>query len=210
MDTNHTYVDCDWCKNRQDGPFITNADCHRCSGTGQVIDPREILCNLCGESMCPLGTEFEQDPLGLINAQVTGGYFSDHLLDLNTYQFSLCEKCLRHIFMKCKIPPKIGEYNLLQEKPIWEDGMTFEQDQASYEYSQWKEAGGHHQAYLNRKCNIKKDCPNSAIYTYLFSDDFSEDCSCEEHKGAYAQTVDTVRVKFMISCQENCQPRACR
>lgn len=57
-----------------------------------------------------------------------------------------------------------------------------EQDQSSYEYRVWQDNGGHHQAYLDQKCNRKKDCSNKAEYTILYSSQtYSEECACETH-----------------------------
>ena len=127
-----------------------------------------------------MGTSNEVYPQGLENIKVHGGYDSYHLLDMNEYVFSLCEECLRKIFVQCKIPPTVIDR---MGRPFSESPYTFADDQKSYEYRIWKDNGGHHQAYLNRKCNSSKDCPNDAIYTLLHnSTDFTEDCFCEEHK----------------------------
>ena len=124
--------------------------------------------------------EVEQTPHGLYNAQVMGGYYTPgHLLDMNRYTFSFCEKCLRQLFMQCKIKPIVDEMDFqgnIQEHECWE------RDQHSYEYNMWRENGGHHQAYLDRKCNAEKDCPNRAVYTIRNSGEFTEDSCCEEHK----------------------------
>lgn len=186
MKKKHNYVDCHHCKWRleQEPDFDWNNNiCHRCNNARRIIDPKELLCNLCGESIChdikTLSGHWEtKDPHGLYNAQVTGGYNSYHLLDLNRYTFSFCEKCLRQLFMQCKIKPLVEEvFGDSASEESWED------DQETYEYRVWYDAGGHHQAYLNRTCNIKKDCPNKAVYTRYINDHFSEDCCCEEHKG---------------------------
>jgi hypothetical protein len=126
---------------------------------------------MCGGTMCPIGSMNGQIPHGLYNAKVSGGYDSYHLLDMNTYVFSFCEECLRKLFMQCKIPP------LVNNNP-----EEFAHDQTQYEYREWQRTGGYHQAYLDRKCNFVKDCPNRAEYTQLISDSFTENCCCEEHK----------------------------
>ncbi len=119
-----------------------------------------------------------EDPHGLYNAKVVGGYESYHLLDMNQYTFSFCEKCLRQLFIQCKIKPDIDELNFQggSKEDSWED------DQRSYEHRVWIDDGGHHQAYLDRKCNSRKNCPNKAVYTIYINDRFSEDSTCEEHK----------------------------
>lgn len=183
-------VDCLWCKEWEEAWHLLPEphevrDCRRCNNTKKIDDPREVLCNLCGECMCPLGTYNEQVPHGLYNAKVTGGYDSYHLLDMSQYTFSFCEKCLRQLFIQCKIKPEIHDMNFdLNFNPtIAYQEYSWEDDQKSYEYNVWRDNGGHHQAYLNRKCNSIKDCPNDAIYTLLHNDiDFTENSFCEEHK----------------------------
>lgn len=181
MKKEHTYVKCQACEwqleNYPDRDWKENP-CRQCNNTRQVVDPREILCNLCGETMCPIGTHNEQYPHGLYKAKVMGGYDSYHLLDMNRYTFSFCEKCLRELFIQCKIKPDVDDMD-------FDDNATecgWEQDQSSYEYRVWCDSGGAHQAYLNKTCNMKKDCPNKAVYTRLINDNFSEECCCEEHK----------------------------
>jgi len=164
--------------------------CSKCKNTRQVIDPKEILCNLCGECMCPLGTMNEQYPHGLYKAKVDGGYDSYHLWDMTQYTFSFCEKCLRQLFMQCKIKPTVNELNFgnnTEGLPFIDvgDESSWEQDQTSYEYRVWVDSGGFKQAYLNKKCNSEKDCPNKAVYTVYMYEEFTEECCCEEHKARF-------------------------
>lgn len=192
--SNQQYVECDWCKNWvQDEK--TKRLCGRCQNTRLVQNPRDILCNMCGECMCPLGTMNEQSPNGLHNAIVVGGYDSYHLLDCHSYKFSLCEKCLRDMFSKAKIKPSISEVWLspveTERKVKWED------DQNWYEYKVWRDGGGHHQNYLDQKCNCIQNCPNKAEYTVWYSDEFSEDCVCEEHKDYHHLVVNATLTKFV-------------
>lgn len=172
------YVECQFCKDWTDKTKYFHGTCKYCNNTKKVIDPKDLLCNLCGETMCPLGTHNEQIPHGLYNAEVRGGYESYHLFDLNTYIFSFCEKCLRELFNKCKVLPEVlNDYD-----SEWD----FKEDQKYYEYKIWKDNGGHHQAYLDRKCNAVKDCQNKAAYTRLHNGEFTEESSCEEHKNLWA------------------------
>jgi hypothetical protein len=181
MKNKHTYVECHGCKWQLEQNIVPDRDwvknpCPNCNNTRQVIDPKEILCNMCGECMCPFGTMNEQVPHGLHDAKVQGGYDSYHLMDMTMYTFSFCELCLRKLFNQCKIPPKLKDGSQYDEP-------TYALDQESYEYRLWCDNGGHHQAYLNKKCNIKKDCPNIAIYTLLHDhNEFTEEALCEEHK----------------------------
>lgn len=192
----HTYVKCQGCEwqleNYPDRDWV-KSPCPNCHNTRQVIDPRELLCNMCGECMCPLGTHNEQYPHGLFKAEVMGGYDSYHLFDMTRYVFSFCEKCLRQMFIQCKVKPEIYDmdFNNNSTEEEWE------RDQSSYEYRLWKDNGGHHQAYLNKLCNTKKDCPNKAVYTIMINDRFSEDCSCDEHKGRYHGGVSYKLVPFI-------------
>jgi hypothetical protein len=178
MSKEHTYVVCRSCGHWSDH-LRRKEICRACNNTRQVIDPREILCNLCGECMCPVDTMNEQVPHGLYQAEVTGGYNSYHLFDMSKYVFSFCEKCLRQLFIQCKIKPEIFDINRGREE-------GWELDQKYYEYMIWKDNGEHHQAYLNSRCNTEKDCPNSAVYTRLHNDEFSENCACEDHKDEHA------------------------
>lgn len=169
---------------------------------------QEEFCNLCGESCRPSGvnrwgpwsSEYNH---GLLNAKVVGGYHSNHLLDMNQYTFSFCEPCLRKLFIQCKIKPRINDMNfplvLDGKSPMIEgDEFPWELDQETWEYRMWEDSGGFHQAFLNKKCNQKKDCPNKAVYTVLFSDSlFSEEACCEEHKAKWKNTINARFVPFI-------------
>lgn len=203
MNKEHNYAECHYCKwqlEQQPDRDWAKYPCHKCNNTRSIIDPKEHLCNMCGECMCHeiktlSGTWSTNDPYGLFEAKVTGGYESYHLLDLNRYTFSFCEKCLRQMFVQCKIKPIIEEVGFDNNVMRTE---TWEQDQAAYEYRLWQDNGGHHQAFLNKKCNTIKDCPNQAKYTVLYSDrDFSEQCCCEEHRNQGAWAVNARFVPFI-------------
>jgi len=203
----HTYVKCllcEWVLESQPEHDWNERPCRRCNNTRLVISPDEILCNLCGESMCPLdaGNSNSQAPNGLYKARVDGGYDSEHLLDMTGYTFSFCELCLRKLFMLCKIKPTITELEMGNTPDgglgyVEGENGSWEADQNYYEYREWKRLGGFHEAYLNKMCNSVKDCPNKAIYTVLFSDEFSEYSSCEEHKSEHNNTINATFVKFI-------------
>jgi hypothetical protein len=184
----HNYVDCRRC-DHWDPEDRLKQICKGCNNSGKIIDPKELLCNLCGECVCPLGTMNEQYPHGLFNAKVQGGYDSYHLFDMNTYTFSFCEKCLRNLFNQCKIPPDLFD-------SISSSSDDYAQDRKQYEFRVWKDEGGCHRAYLNGKCNFVKDCPNKAVYTQLHNGDFTEACSCEEHKELWGYSNSEL-VKFI-------------
>lgn len=183
-------VECKRCNHWSDA-YRRGQVCSNCNNTKLARDPREILCNMCGGCMCPIGTMNESYPHGLHEATVSGGYDSYHLFDTTNYQFSFCEECLRKLFIQCKIPPTIthymgGEDDNLSNEQIWKDDLRY------YEYRIWKDNGGHHQAYVNKKCNAVKDCPNAAVYTKLNSNDFTEDCNCEDHKDLHMYSNSTL------------------
>ncbi len=143
-------------------------------------------CNLCGESMIGyhgyksgMMDPIKIGPQGLIEAKVIGTYFSDHLLDCHQYTFSLCELCLRKLFIKCVIPPKVNECSIFDEKI--ESDLSFEEEQKIYEYQAFEKNGGALAAYKNGLCNSIKDCKNKAIYSHFYSGEFSTKCCCEEH-----------------------------
>lgn len=64
----------------------------------EVNEVEDIICNKCGNSCFG-----EMNYNGLIEAEVSGGYDSTHLLDGESYQFSICESCLDEIFNSFKI-----------------------------------------------------------------------------------------------------------
>jgi hypothetical protein len=155
----HNYVKCDRC-DQWDLEERHKTLCKDCNNTQKIVDPKEILCNLCAVYVRPLGTMNENCGHGLEDISIAGGHNSYHLFDGTTYTFDLCEKCLRELFINCKIKPKVFD-RMVYEQVGWEG------DQEHYEYRIWKDTGGHHQAYLDRKCNAVKDCPNRAEYTVL-------------------------------------------
>lgn len=153
---------------------------------------------MCGECLCPheekiSGKWSSVYPHGLVDASVQGGYESYHLLDMSVYNFSICEKCLRVLFNQFKIPPEVIDktYGIDDDRDEWEF------DQRAYEYRVWKDSGAHHEAYMNRRCNAVKDCPNRAEWTIRISGDFTEDCACDEHKNAAHNCSNCTKVKFI-------------
>lgn len=167
-------VDCDWCIDWGEDRR-KEVRCPRCNDSRKVPDPKEVICNLCGECTRPLGTFVEQSVHGLENLEVIGGYFSTHLFDLRSYSFSLCEKCLRNIFNQCKVPPLVQEVSLSGFPSInfpstntymYDEKIEYSQDKESHDYRMWCDQGGHHLAYLNKKCNSVKNCCNAAMMPY--------------------------------------------
>lgn len=188
------YIPCTHCAARDDDS-IQRFTCHYCRGKKKIIDPETILCNMCGESLCIdisvlSGKWQSNEPQGLQDAKVTGGYESYHLLDMTSYTFSLCEHCLRKMFNQFKIKPDIDD--ALDRAPY-----SWEEDQNSYEERLWRDAGKHHQAYLDRICNKNRNCGKEAVYTIFLSDEFTEDTSCEDHKDSWYNCVNAKLVKFI-------------
>jgi hypothetical protein len=75
----------------------------------------EVLCNKCGGDMrtkriADDGVEFFTGYYGMIDASVSGGFLSEHLDDVTTYRFSLCEKCLAELFGSFAHPPRVDKY----------------------------------------------------------------------------------------------------
>lgn len=156
---------------------------------------------MCHERTNKYGTWRADTPHGLYEETVIGGYESYHLFDMTAYTFSFCEECLRKLFLQCKIKPLVTDLTFSSSPtglPTIEPGeiVGWEQDQKSYEYRLWHDNGGHHQAYLDKKCNAVKDCPNQAVYTLLHNHtDFTEDALCEEHKDH--KYMNSTLVKFI-------------
>lgn len=200
--THTKFIDCPRCPKD-----ALREQCGLCKGTGQAVSPEDQLCNMCGGKMCheyqnKSGKWAADVPHGLYEETIIGGYESYHLFDMTAYTFSLCEECLRKMFVQFKIKPAVHDVKfpmVLDANSDYEKGeeRSWEDDFNSYEYRVWNDYGGHHQAYLDKKCNRVKDCPNAAIYTRLYRDEFTEDSSCEEHKDRYFQKNVHKLVKFI-------------
>ncbi len=184
-------VPCTACEYQRDSSRQGDkAPCDICNKTRMMIDPNDVLCNMCGERNRPKGHN-EAYSFGLENVSVSGGYESTGLLDMHTYTFNVCENCLRVLFNQFKIPPKV--------KDGFEE-IDFKKDQEYYEYHQWKYSlDGEKEAYKAGLCNTMiKACPNKAIYSVYYSGEFSTDCCCEEHKSWYGNTFG-IELKPFIS-----------
>lgn len=71
--------------------------------TREVTKIIDIKCNKCGET-CQKGSAESPDYYGLIEPEISAGYYSTHLSDGCTYSFSLCERCLDDLFQSFKLP----------------------------------------------------------------------------------------------------------
>ncbi len=147
--------------------------CGTCNDSGLI---QEKPCNLCGDDMTMINGIDNGDAAGLKDVSVMGGYNSYHLFDLNNYKFSFCEKCLRKLFEQCVIKPKITDYTT-------DENISWDEDQKAYEYRDWANSAKFHEAYLKRRCNTIKDCPNEAIYSIQLDEDeitITEQGVCKE------------------------------
>jgi hypothetical protein len=134
-----------------------------------------------------------------VDAKVTGGYDSHHLFDLTTYIFSFCEECLRKLFNQCKIKPRLHDTNITTGELGPEE--SWEQDQEYYEERIWQSSSAPHEAYLNKQCNTKKDCPHEAVYSIFYEGEsdyiFTEQTSCEAHKSNWKNHVSVVLKSYV-------------
>lgn len=134
--TSGKYKPCERCREaREAGDFDQAFACSSCKGRGAVRSRESWVCNGCGDCLCP-GKEGEMNgdcPHGLVDATVTGGYSSEHLSDMTSYTFSLCEKCLRDAFATFKIPPKTAGYGFSGEDEDEEPYTKEVADKAAYE-----------------------------------------------------------------------------
>lgn len=174
------FVTCQNCSHWSDESRVDNL-CKRCNNSKLVLNPKDLLCNMCGGNMCH---ENAQYPQGLFNISVSGGFGSYYLFDCTSYIFSLCEKCLRKSFNEFIIKPKVFESGCWYdyENDIHKNDIPWEEDQKMYEDRLWVDSGGPHKAYLNNKCNVIRDCSNDALYTIFINDKFTEKCCCAEHE----------------------------
>ena len=74
-----------------------------------------VKCNKCGCDCQKFSKNINDEKFsvgyyGLIDANVQGGYESVELSDCVEYTFSLCEKCLKELFVSFKTPPKYYIY----------------------------------------------------------------------------------------------------
>lgn len=98
--------------------------CHRKDGEATCPHCEDKICNLCGLS-CTLGDDAPRCDYngGLINASVSGGYFSTAgngegaLDDGESYKFSLCEWCLDWLFSRFQKPVETASYMFVNDVP---------------------------------------------------------------------------------------------
>ncbi len=175
------------CVNGKIVHFITGAEmnCHLCGGVGSIRDPASYVCNACGDSMLPVFPDWWLKrnikdvtncfPLGLVDAQVHGGYDSHHLFDLTTYQWSMCEKCLRAMFNGFKVPPHVSDFHAGSE--------SYEDDRKYWEFRCWKDSGEALAWARSGRCNGVLKCPNATTHRQYNSAAISaEESRCDDHE----------------------------
>lgn len=126
----------------------------------------------------------DTSPHGLVEARVSGGYHSFHLMDCTSYTFSLCEKCLRSLFDGFAVPPFVRDSNGWTD----EDGgpHTYTRDREAYEDRLWVESGSMKENYLAGLCTATKKCNKVARWTFLDEpkdafDLYARDAVCDDH-----------------------------
>ena len=99
-----------------------------------VKEEAEHFCNKCGMS-CKghIGNQ-----LGLIEAEVSGGYDSTHLGDGDVYRFSLCERCVKELIDSFKLHAKQGNYLFPDELNDIDRHQYVESELTPEEREQWK------------------------------------------------------------------------
>ena len=168
------YLACTICaESRAQGRFDSAKSCHQCNGYGFY---REYTCNSCAD---PTPIPRGQGIRGLV---VSGGYDSQHLTDCTTYEFSVCEKCVRGLFGIFKEPPALDGY-------LGNAAGTYAKDLEYYKFSQWKKAGGQKEKLLTGICNATEECQNPAIWRHFTSSILKEESVCDEHKDGFSNSL---------------------
>lgn len=88
----------------------------------EVEETEDIICNKCGESCNVVPKDLNSSMKefnGIIEYEVSGGYFGTAIADGDGYRFSVCEKCLVEFMKSFKIDPYVGnimDYGLTPEE----------------------------------------------------------------------------------------------
>ena len=178
MKSNYTL--CSSCSEaRNNGELAFARKCRKCKGTGIVRNPETYICNKCGESLVYGKTADVDDAYGLVDANVGGGYFSEHLCDGTGYIFSVCEKCLREFFNECKVPPEVYDYIYGSED------LTYEKDRLHSENYLWLQTNEPVERFEKGICNVNKLCEKPAVWRVLLNGEPLKEIVCDEHKKPY-------------------------
>lgn len=170
--TDDMFETCPHCVGLRLGSPSRARSCRSCKGTGFRRKVTTYICNGCGGSLVP-APEHTPDAYGLIDAQITGGYFSEALSDGPTYVFSLCETCLRKAFDTFAIPPK-----------VFVDGKGTEEayavERAAFQRGQWRAV--HAPARFGTgRCNYEEACEGEAAWVRFVFDEMVTDAFCANH-----------------------------
>ena len=140
-------------------------------------------CNKCGIDCDRAYDEALKSPYGL-STSVSGGYLSDYLVDGHTYEFNICEKCLREMFDGFITKPlvkfhhyeqvRIDELKNTYYEIVPYEIVPYEKDKSIFEEALWLNNGGEKEKYLQKLCSITYLCKNTAKYS-LVPDDMSFD-----------------------------------
>jgi len=166
------YKVCEGCKGFRESGQLSNAIvCRRCDGKGIVVAPESYVCNMCGGGMVgEIG-----NILGLAGASVSGGPDSDGLSDMMSYRFSICEKCLRSMFEKFKVPVQPKGYGGFPDED-WKTHLEY------LRRRDWQWDKGREKKYPTGLCTYDKKCRNKGEWLYLCSDRPNADHFCKKHK----------------------------
>lgn len=191
--------------------FLTGEkmNCHLCGGVGSIRDPATYVCNACGGSMLPEFPEWwlkrhggpngdgglveRSFPLGLVDAQVTGGYDSRHIFDLTTYEWSMCEGCLRTMFNGFKVAPHVSD--------AFHGGASYkyEDDRKHWVFRCWKDSGEALAWARSGRCNGSLKCPNATTHRQFNSGSISaEESRCDEHEDV-GLALNVESVSFLVA-----------
>ena len=175
---------CDVCKSWRQSSLEEDIqlaiNCSVCKGTGFVRSAEDYVCNNCSGMLTISEKEdgCKADPYGLLETTVSGGYFSNYLLDCTNYTFSLCEKCLRDMFDKFVVPPYMtGACD------------SYAEDSLYHKEKLWKNAGGELEKLKLGLCNNQSTCTNPAVWRIICSGGLTESTTCDEHKKHHAINV---------------------
>ena len=149
--------------------------CDRCRGSGHILNPRWVTCNMCGGDMS-CGSEHEETSMyGTGPLSVSGGYLSPHLTDTTSYHFAFCERCLRTIWSQCKVKPRIDFY-------MGDGESTYEEDHSYWINRMWREGGGELRKLPSGLCTHDESCQGSGENIYLISGSICDrERYCSEH-----------------------------
>lgn len=114
-----------------------------------------------------------------------GGYHSTHLMDLIKYTINLCEACARNLLDNCSINPSMSyDSNSFNSSVLVP--RSYSEDQTLMRLQAWNSSKEYNDAYLNKKCNFKINCPNEALYSIILPafDEYevepTNSCFCQE------------------------------